>query len=250
MVRAAKAMLAGQSAVPGKLVVVGGSQGGHAAAFVDRLGPHYAPELPITAGVWDVPPTDLMAHAKRGLNGTGPSTDNIAYFMFGANYWYNRLTSGPDSVFLPPYNTSIGAALASDCGLSSLRGVASTQLFTPGVIAAKDTNFAGYAPSECFVRENTLQLTSIPKVATAPTLFLTAENDSLVLTSIERAAFTELCSQGYSLEYLECAGATHTKPLSYAIDTWLTFLSDRLANKAMPASVCSLKAAERCSNTP
>jgi dienelactone hydrolase len=250
MVRAAKAMLAGESAVPGKLVVVGGSQGGHAAAFVDRLGPHYAPELPIAGAVWDVPPTDLAAHAKHALDADGPATDNIAYFLMASNYWYSRNLQGPDQAFLPPYNRSLTAALPTDCKLELLDNATRDQVFTPGVIAARTSDFAGVAPIDCYVRENTLARTSIPKVATAPTLFLTAENDTLVLTSIERNAFTQLCNQGYSLQYLECAGATHTKPLSFALDTWFDFLSDRLAGKPMPATTCALKPAERCVNTP
>lgn len=131
MVRAAKTMLAGEGAVPGKLVVVGGSQGGHAAAFVDRLGPHYAPELPIAGAVWDVPPTDLTAHATHALDADGPATDNIAYFLMASNYWYSRNLQGPDQAFLPPFNRSLTAALPTDCKLDLLDARRATRSSRP-----------------------------------------------------------------------------------------------------------------------
>jgi Secretory lipase len=77
-VRAAKKLLRSSPVTPGELVVVGGSQGGHAAAFVSRYQPHYAPELPIKSSVWDVPPTDLVVHAERALKTLVPSSANIS----------------------------------------------------------------------------------------------------------------------------------------------------------------------------
>lgn len=51
------------------------------------------------------------------------------------------------------------------------------------------------------------------------------------------------------LSFLECAGASHTKPLSYALDQWLDFLEDRLDGKPL-SGTCMLKPAETCTSTP
>jgi len=101
----------------------------------------------------------------------------------------------------------------------------------------------------CYLAENSLPTTSIPKQDSIPSLFLLGENDDLVDNTVERASFQKLCAQGHVLQYLECAGASHTKPLSYALDQWLDFLEDRLAGKAMGAA-CVVKPAETCTSTP
>jgi hypothetical protein len=80
-------------------------------------------------------------------------------------------------------------------------------------------------------------------------MFLIGENDELVDNVVERASFQKLCTQGHVLSFLECAGASHTKPLSYALDQWLDFLEDRLGGKPL-GGTCVLKPAETCTSTP
>ncbi len=250
-VRAAKKQLAGSNVTPGDVVVVGGSQGGHAAAFVNRFLPHYAPELVIKGSVWDVPPTDILGQAKPALTSWKNATKNLIALTTTYESWYGTATGGLASAFLPPYDTSVPAALATTCSPSSAFANATREtMFTSSFLTSgQQAGFGGLAPWACYLSENSLPTTSIPKQDSIPSLFLIGENDELVDNVVERASFQKLCAQGNALSFLECAGASHTKPLSYALDQWLDFLEDRLDGKPL-GSACVLKPAETCTSTP
>jgi len=250
-VRAAKKQLAGSNITPGDVVVVGGSQGGHGAAFVNRFLPHYAPELIIKGSVWDVPPTDILGQAKPALTSWKNATKNLIALTTTYESWYGTAAGGLASAFLPPYDTSIPAALATSCSPSSAFANATREtMFTSSFLTSgQQAGFGGLAPWACYLSENSLPTTSIPKQDSIPSLFLIGENDELVDNVVERASFQKLCTQGHALSFLECAGASHTKPLSYALDQWLDFLEDRLDGKPL-GGTCVLKPAETCTSTP
>ena len=250
-IRAAKKQLAGSDVTAGEIVVVGGSQGGHAAAFVNRYLPHYAPELSIKGSVWDVPPTDILGQALPALSSWKNATKNMIAASTTYEAWYEASPNGLASAFLAPYDTSIPAALGSSCSPSDAFTDATREtIFTPAFLAAgQQPGFGGLAPWACYLAENSLPTTSVPKLDSIPSLFLLGEKDELVDTAVERASFQKLCAQGHVLSYLECAGATHTKPLSYALDQWLDFLEDRLDGKPL-TDTCVVKPAEKCTSTP
>ena len=250
-VRAAKKQLAGSNVKPGDVVVMGGSQGGHAAAFVNRYLPHYAPELTIKGSVWDVPPTDILGQALPALTSWRNATKNMIAASTTYDAWYKASPNGLSSAFLAPYDTSVPAALASSCSPSKAFGDATLEtLFTPAFRdAGLKPGFDGLAPWACYLSENSLPTTSVPKLDSIPSLFLLGENDDLVDNTVERASFEKLCAQGHVLKYLECAGASHTEPLAFAVDQWFDFLEDRLAGKPL-TDTCVLKPAERCTSTP
>lgn len=251
-VRAAKKSLVGSSITPGDVVVMGGSQGGHAAAFVNRYAPHYAPEIAIKGSVWDVPPTDLLGQARPALAAWVNATKNLVALATTFESWYRASPNGLASAFLAPWDTQIPATLGSTCSPSAslFAGVTRETLFTPAFLASgEQPGFGGLAPWACYLAENSLPTTSVPKIGDVPSLFLLGENDELVNNDVERASFQKLCAQGHSLTYLECAGASHTKPLTYAFDQWLDFLEDRLAGKPVTGA-CVLHPPEKCTSTP
>ncbi|MBN9165182.1 MAG: hypothetical protein BGO98_17320 [Myxococcales bacterium 68-20] len=250
-VRAAKKQLAGSNVTPGDVVVVGGSQGGHGAAFVNRYLPHYAPELVIKGSVWDVPPTDILGQALPALTSWRNATKNMIAASTTYESWYKAAPNGLSSAFLAPYDTSIPAALAASCSPSSaFNGATLETLFQPAfVTAGRQPSFGGLSPWACYLAENSLPTTSVPKQDSIPSMFLLGENDELVDNTVERASFEKLCTQGHVLQYLECQGASHTKPLTYALDQWMTFLEDRLAGKPVTGT-CTVKPAEKCTSTP
>ena len=250
-VRAAKKQLAGSNLTPGDVVVVGGSQGGHAAAFVNRYLPHYAPELVIKGSVWDVPPTDILGQAKPALTAWKNATKNLIALTTTYESWYGTTAGGLGSAFLPPYDTSVPAALATSCSPSSAFTNATREtMFTSSFLTSgQQAGFGGLAPWACYLSENSLPTTSIPKQESIPSMFLLGENDELVDNVVERASFQKLCAQGHVLTFLECYCASHTKPLSYALDQWMDFLDDRLAGKPM-GTTCVVKPAEKCTSTP
>jgi len=249
-VRAAKKLLQGNRAVPGDLVVMGGSQGGHAAAFVSRYQPHYAPELPIKGSVWDVPPSDLVAHTERALSTRVSATDNAVAFFTTADSWYRQAPGGVASAFAPPFDTRVPADMKAKCSFDTLDGHPLSAIFTPQMLAGDGGVGTLPAPWGCYLRENGLPTTSVPRLEATPTLFLLGSDDTLVDPGVERASFQKLCAQGHALEYLECSGATHTKPLTYAFDQWIDFLDARLRGAPMPASTCAVKPKERCTSQP
>lgn len=250
-VRAAKKQLAGSNVTPGDVVVMGGSQGGHAAAFVNRFLPHYAPELVIKGSVWDVPPTDILGQARPALTAWKNATKNLIALTTTYESWYGTASGGLASAFLPPYDTSVPAALASSCSPSDAFTNATREtMFTSSFLTSgQQPGFGGLAPWACYLSENSLPTTSIPKQDSIPSMFLLGQNDELVDNVVERASFQKLCAQGHVLTFLECAGASHTKPLSYALDQWLDFLEDRLAGKPL-GTTCVVKPAETCTSTP
>ncbi len=250
-VRAAKKMIAGENLTPGDVVVMGGSQGGHAAAFVNRFAPHYAPELTIKGSVWDVPPTDLRGQSAPALAADTNATDNVMAATTALESWYRASPNGLAGAMNAPFDTKIPAAMAETCSFTDvLAGASLEATFTPQYRAAgQQPDFGNYQPWACYMKENTLQTTSVPKLDNVPSLFLLAADDQLVNNVVERAAFQTLCSQGHVLQFLECSGATHTKPLTFAFDQWLDFLEDRLAGKPVD-DACVLKPAERCTSQP
>lgn len=249
-VRAAKKLMAGENLTPGDVVVMGGSQGGHAAAFVNRYAPHYAPELPIKGSVWDVPPTNLIGESGPALTSDTNATDNVMAATVAFETWYKASPNGLAGALHAPFDTSIPQAMATDCSPSAVLGGASVASFTDAYRAAGlQPGFGNYMPWTCYMRENTLETSSVPKKDSIPSMFLLAANDQLVNTPVERVAFQTLCGQGHVLQYLECTDATHTKPLTYAFDQWLDFLEDRLAGKPVQ-DACIVKPAERCTSQP
>lgn len=248
-VRAARKLLATGNVTPGAVVTMGGSQGGHAAAFVNRYAPHYAPDIAIKGSVWDVPPTDLMGHAALALATWRKATANTIAIATTFDSWYASVPGGLGSALQAPYVTTIPAALGGGCSPGdAFQGATLDTVFTPAFRAAGVAKFAG-SPWACFMEENSLATTSVPKLDSVPSLFLLGENDDLVDPIVERASFTKLCSQGHVLQFLECQGASHTKPLSYAFDQWIDFLEARIAGTPLTGA-CVLKPAEKCTSTP
>jgi acetyl esterase/lipase len=250
-VRAAKKLLKGGNVTPGDLVVMGGSQGGHAAAFVNRYAPHYAPELSIKGSVWDVPPTDLLGQAKPALTSLRKATGNMIAVTTTLESWYGAAPGGLSSAFKAPYDTSVPNALATSCSPGdALSGATIESVFTPAFrTAGLAPGFGGLSPWACYLHENSLPTTSVPKLDSVPSLFLLGELDDLVDNTVERASFQTLCSQGHVLSFLECAGASHTKALSYAFDQWLDFLDARLAGTPLTGT-CVVRPAEKCTSQP
>lgn len=252
-VRAAKKQLAGSGPgfTIGDVVVVGGSQGGHAAAFVNRYLPHYAPELTIKGSVWDVPPTDLIGQARPALGTWKNATKNMIAATTTFEDWYRASPTGLGAALMMPYAVDVPSALATSCKPGdALQGATLETMFTETyrTNGVKD-DFGNLAPFACYMKENSLPSTSVPKLDSIPSMFLLGENDDLVDNTVERASFQKLCAQGHVLTYLECATANHVQPLTFAIDQWLDFLEDRLAGKPV-SDTCTIHPPERCTSQP
>jgi dienelactone hydrolase len=251
--RAAQALLAtdGSSADFGPVALWGASQGGHAAMYSALYHSHYAPEMDLRTGVYAIPPSDLEAHMTLGTRDLRPSTGNVVLFFTAADSWFQPdLSPGLDQIFLAPFDVQAPMDLAADCSPDTFDNVTAVEeVFTPALIAASQSAvLTNYEPWGCFLRENSVTQTSLP-IPALPGLFIIAEDDTLVWSGIERAAFDTLCSQGHNLSYLECAGAGHEEGFFWSIDNALDYIDARLAGVPVTDG-CVPKPAETCSNTP
>ncbi len=238
-----------------RTVVVGGSQGGHAALWVDRLAPYYARELEIAGIAATVPPADLVGESQLALTTYRESSSNVVAFFSASAGWYDQATV-LGSALVPPLDVDVPAAMAMGCDPgSALMGKDTLQsLFQPELLSAATAGtVANLQPWGCMAAENGLTTTSISRIQKDPPnygiLFITGEKDTLVDTPTERVAFATLCNGGLPMQYLECAGASHTKATTWALPEILTFLGDRLAGKPFEKQ-CNVGAAVVCSATP
>ncbi|MCU0653916.1 MAG: lipase family protein [Polyangiaceae bacterium] len=237
-----------------QVAVIGGSQGGHAALWVDRLAPHYAPDLDLRGVVATVPPADLLGQAVRALKEPVSASANTAAMIGVTSDWYGHGDKLAQA-FVPPLDVEIPKALAASCdpgdaldGFDSLE-----QLFQPALLdAAKNDALAQQQPFGCIVSENGLTTTTVPRInAPSPSygiLFVLGENDTLVHSPIERVAYETLCKQGMPLNFLECAGASHTRATTWALPEILEFTQARLDGQPFTSS-CQATAPVTCKGT-
>ena len=92
-----------------RFATVGGSQGGHAALWVDRLAAHYAAELTHVGAVATVPPADLLAEELRALRSTVPASANTAAFYATSSACYDARARLAE-VFAAPFDQTKSAA--------------------------------------------------------------------------------------------------------------------------------------------
>ncbi len=238
-----------------RYVAFGGSQGGHAALWVDRIAGWYAPELELMGTVATVPPADLEAESNRALRETVQATANVAAFLTVSAPWYG-LGGRFSEVFRAPYDTVLPTMLAATCS-PEVRDLTRETVFTQAMLdaGASTTGVRSLAPWGCLVTENGITSTSVPRAT--PTgagygvLWVLGESDQLVNTPIERASFLTLCRAGYRMQYLECAGAAHTRATTWALPEILDFIRARFDGRALDAaSTCMVNAPTRCRATP
>ncbi len=238
-----------------RFVTIGGSQGGHAALWVDRVAAYYAPELELMGTVATVPPADMEAETNRALRETVQATANVAAFYTTAAPWYG-LGARLGEVFRAPYATSLPMMLASTCS-PEVRGLTREALYTQALLdaAASAQGVRSLDPWGCLVTENGITSTSVPRAPNAQPgygiLWVLGEQDMLVHTPTERASFETLCRQGYRMQYLECQGAAHTRATTWALPEILDFARARFDGRPLDAaSSCHVTAPVRCRATP
>jgi pimeloyl-ACP methyl ester carboxylesterase len=238
-----------------RLAVIGGSQGGHAALWVDRLAPYYARELELVGVAATVPPADLIGEGTLALTMLRNSTGNMVAFFGASSDWYGT-SSALDKVFVPPFDTSVKAALGSSCDPGALLDTITSldKVFQPALLtAATNGTLDAVAPWGCIAAENGLTSTPIKRIQKNPAsygvLFVTGELDELVDTPTERVSYGTLCKAGMPLNYLECKGSSHSKTTAWALPEILEFVQARLAGEAFTSS-CDVTAAVTCQGTP
>lgn len=234
-----------------EVVIVGGSQGGHAALWTDLLAPYYAPELTLRATVATVPPADLVGQMELALSSRINATLNaIALTITGADwYGYNDRLS---EALVPPLDVDLPRFAAMGCtgsiDLSEEDYPTNDTIFTPLLLEATAAGaLTDVDPWGCFSAVNSLLTTPVerrqPDRDDYGVLYVLGENDELVNTPIEREAFDALCADGWPLVYLECARARHGPTTIWALPEIFDFIEARAAGEPVPAEQRCVRAA-------
>ncbi len=243
-----------------ELLLLGGSQGGHAALWFDRLLPYYAPEFELLGTVATVPPADLVTQTTRALTSPVQASANVMAFWGSSGSWYG-LDGSFSEVFKTPYDVDIPMALRTECDPSDaiqLDVMDLSAVFTDAALGWTDT-LAMQPTWGCMAVENGLVTTSVDRLDSSPVyadtygiFWVMGEEDRLVNTPIERNSFETLCGEGMAMQYLECEGASHTGATAWALPEILEFVEARELRQPMPTAeegLCELTAPQRCRAT-
>ena len=235
------------------LLVFGGSQGGHAALWVDRMQPYYAREYDLLGTVATVPPADLVAEGERALDKMVNATGNLLAFLGASSDWYG-VRDRLDEVVQSPYDKDLPTALEMKCNPGDGIDVPSTtdDIFTAELLEkVRNDEFASVDPWGCMAVENSLTDTRIERIGQRDDsygiFYVLGEKDNLVHTPIERKSFEELCNNGMPLKYKECKGAGHVETSFWAMPEILDFLDARQAGETFQgSSSCEATAPVQC----
>ena len=246
---------------PGRVVLIGGSQGGHAAFAVDRYAPHYAPELGILAAAAAVPPTDLRSIARRAATDWGAASRTLPAAFVAMGKWYGGADGGAveltgvltnDEPFL--FATTVEERYRADCGFDlRVDGLdALEDLYTPDFLAAAQAgDWESVAPWGCYLAQNSPSFSAVPYASDTPFLAVYAENDELVFAEEQKEDVERLCDMGYRIEHVECGGLTHTPGGRATAPLMLDWLARRVAGEPWPEEkVCVLTAPVDCEALP
>jgi hypothetical protein len=253
-------------------VIWGGSQGGHAALFMEQYGPYYAPEIKVPTVVAAVPPSVLLPLGRKAMSAFTPPTVAFAAVLSTMHKWYGRphdleaeLTDDAPYHFASTIDDQVFRTQTCDTGAAydDIDNHPEQQHVDfvyrqPLIDAVLAGNLDAMDPWGCLFKENSLGDTTVKAKRFTPTLMVYSEKDDLVVTEPMRQDFDRLCSLGYRLAYHECMNASHTHGAVWSIPEQVQWVQDRLAGKALPADMCQRKApvccgaepADQCTATP
>lgn len=238
----------------GRVLVLGGSQGGHAALWVDRLAPYYARELELVGTIATVPPANALAQMERALTELVDATRSSIVFFGVAPTWYgagDRL----GEVFVPALDAQITSMITTGCEPGGPISPSSLgEVFTPAILdAAARGELAGFGDFGCMAEESSLTATAIPRIGPSDPsyaiLYVLAQADPLVSSPIERTSAETLCTAGVPIQFVECEGAGHIEGTTWALPEIVEFARARFAGE-VPTGLCTIGAPVRCRGTP
>lgn len=253
MLRAAVTLAAEEDTLatpdPDRVLYWGVSQGGHAALWVDRYAPHYAPEFTAIGSLSVIPATDLLSLAALGMESASPATLAMAAHLASASIWYQG-EQPLSEVLVEGMDVAIPDLMEETCDdFSSLGEIAEVgDLFTPKAIDALASATAdSLEPWSCYLDQSTLRTSSIPLAADTPTMVILAEEDDLAIAAPARSDIETLCAQGYRIEHLECAGAGHVDGAVDTLAAQLAWAQARAGGDVWDAELCVINQPIDCS---
>ncbi len=238
---------------PARVIVLGGSQGGHAALFVDRYLEHYAPELHLLAVAAVVPPSDLLGLTRWGTSHWGPTTGALAFAIAAMHDWYGRTVPLEQALTdLAPQHiaSTIQTLMSAGCDAGDVfDGLESfDQVYPPAFReAASEGRWEDLEPFACWLRANSVRTSAVASTRDVPLLTTYAEGDTLVVTEAVFSDAAWLCEQGRRVETVTCAGESHTGGARAALPYVFRWLDERAAGQDWdPARICQPSPPQDC----
>ena len=236
-----------------KVVVWGGSQGGHATLVTLRYAPYYAPQYKMAAGVALIPPVNLRGQVEEGLKTLSPTTIGTAGMLTAMARWY-----GHDALLKEAFTDDdpdhwaalLPKLMDTECSVDEKKykltkvGDVFTSAFMDGV---QKNGWKGLETWRCMADENSLTTTSVKRKDDTPVLFVVSEKDELIKPNVQQTSFDALCKQNHRMEYLECSGASHTQGAIWSLPEQFAWVEARLAGK--PITGCKRTAPVCCKGT-
>ncbi len=202
------------------VMIMGHSQGGHAALFAGELAPTYAPDLYI-AGVVALAPVGPLTEFVP-LHPPARPLSNAVYALLAVTVWSQLY---PDITAAPPL-TARGRSLRSTVESTCLGNVAlavagydADQLFAPG--------WATSGPMTAAIEENTPGVAPTP----APILVLQGGSDPTIRPAgTTNLVNDRLCQVDHdTVDYIVYPGANHTSVLDASAAAVTRWIRERMA---------------------
>ena len=230
-----------------RLLHWGASEGGFAALWTDRYQGAYLPDYTSVGVIAAIPPSDPVALGERAVTVWSETTWGVAAAMVSMQQYYD----GPplSEVLMPELAELMPKEMAEKCnGFELPDGIEGVdQVFTPAAIqAAQSGDFSGLEPWECYLQQGVVRESTIERVSTAPVFMVLAADDNLAWAPPAREDITALCAQGYEIEHLECAGASHVDGAVDSLPQQLDFVSRMFVGDALVES-CVIQEPVVCS---
>jgi hypothetical protein len=230
------------------LVLWGVSEGGFAALWADRYGEAYLPGHRINGVVAAVPATDPTHLAKLGVTNYGDTSLAMAASLATQNVWYGEPAPLSDALNddAPGYPaTTLLTELGASCSPDVPEQVVSVEsLFQPALIDAL-VNDISFEPWSCYLTQGALIGSPIPRGSNAPVLIITSELDDLAQAAPVHDDIAPLCAEGYNIEHIQCAGASHVSGAVDSLPYQLEWLKAR-ANGEETTGSCVASAPRDC----
>jgi hypothetical protein len=257
-VRAVLNFLTGDEGLEGsadsqQVVIMGGSQGGHAALFAERYQPHYAPEFHVAGVVAATGPADLLGEGSFAMSTLVPGSSTFLFALVSMKNWYGH----PEDLFdlftnQEPYFIAekIEGYMADACGgqIDTSEIDELSDVFLPDVITHSAAgNWEAIPPWGCYLEANSIPGTPVPRLLDTPILTVYSGDDELLNNDIEKANWSKICAEGYTLEYLECADLGHSAGAVASLPYAMKWLEARLNDLPLePDIICQMQEPVDC----
>ena len=180
--------------------------------------------------------------AEHATSVLGAASAGFAGVLVASHDWYEGAAPLTE-VLVPSVAETLPALMATECGAGDTFDDIETveDLFAPDFLAtASAGDWSSFDPWACYLEQGSLGHTTIPRDHDAPLLTIVSAEDDLVVADVKRADIPRLCEDGYTLDYLECGGASHVAGAVQTLPHQLAWVRDRLEGVPLPDDTCTV----------